>query len=386
MDLVERINKGHGIFFFRCEDDVCRNTLPKTIDVLRSHYPIFEQSLIVVEDSLEQSFVHAVPAIGRNVLFAAPAAVAALVPISNADSDITMASLVERLTASSDKAASLSISVKSLADAAMVKARRVRENLGALYETPQQRVSGACLVTSLYDEHNLLRLSEYLACVVINFDIFERIAICYESSSGLLATVLQEVAGRLSIAPGRLLLLPYQQRPTFEELFSVRMLFPEGTIVAVANADIAFDASFARVTSVDLSKTVAVLTRRDISEDGTEARLILLDDGTPDTFSADTWIFSTPFEADFHLDYPIGTFYCDSFINYQISTSSRYSAINPCLDVNAFHLHDDRFNSTAEKFRRDRDAIEVLYRQERERNGGADPRKGVVWSTIEMAL
>lgn len=385
LDLAERINAGRGVFFFRCEDDVCRNTLPKTIDVLRSHYPAFEQSLIVVEDTLEPAFANGASAVGRDILFAAPSALATLESISGADSIAATTSLVERLMVGSDQSASLSISVKGLADAVMLKAIQVREKLGVHYESPRHRLPDACLVTSLYDEHNLLRLPEYLACVVLNAEIFERVVIYYESSSGLLAAVLQEIVNRISLAPGRLLLVPYQKRPTFEELFSARTLFPAGTIIAVANADIAFDASFARVAAVDLTKTVAILSRRDISEDGTKASLIRLGNGFPNTFSADAWIFSTPFEADFFLDYPIGSFHCDSFINYQISTSSRYEVVNLCLDVNAFHLHDERFNSSAEKHQRDYDAIQERYLRERERNGGADPIMGVAWSTVSMA-
>ncbi|MEO8331585.1 MAG: glycosyltransferase family 2 protein [Gallionella sp.] len=385
MDLADRIYAGRGVFFFRCEDDVCRNALPRTIDVLCRHYPVFEQALIMVEDTLEPAFANGASAVGRNILFAAPSALAALESRSGAHHIASTASLVEQLTAGSDKAASLSISVDSLVDAVILKAAQVREKLGGQYESPQQRLPDACLVTSLYDEHNLLRLPEYLACVVLNAEIFERIVIYYESSSGLLAAVLREIVDRISIAPGRLLIIPYQKRPTFEELFSARTLFPAGTIIAVANADIAFDASFAKVAALDLTKTIAILSRRDISVDGTQARLIRLDNGSPNTFSADVWIFSTPFQADFFLDYPIGSFHCDSFINYQISTSSRYEVVNPCLEVNAYHLHDDRFNSSAEKHQRDFEAIQELYRRESERNGGADPIRGVAWSTIGTA-
>jgi hypothetical protein len=113
--------------------------------------------------------------------------------------------------------------------------------------------------------------------------------------------------------------------------------------------------------------------------------LIRLGNGAPNTFSADAWIFRTPVQVDFLLDYPIGSFHCDSFINHQISTSARYGVINPCLDIKAFHLHDDRFNSSSEKQRRDAEAIKAILERERQRNAGANPIKGVAWSTVASA-
>jgi hypothetical protein len=256
--------------------------------------------------------------------------------------------------------------------------------LDGLFERPSAPAPSSCLVVSLYDERNRPRLVEYLACLVANLDAFERIIICYESTNGVLASIVGEIVALLETSPDRLHLLPCASRPTFEELFGAGALLPDGTTVAVANADIAFDASFLRIGSLDLSRSIVVLTRYDISRDGRTALLIHWDNGAPNTLSADAWIFRTPFASDFNLDYPIGTFYCDSFINNQISKSSRYDAINPCFDVRAFHLHDDRFNSSAAK-QADTRGIDTRHQDEWERNGRANPIKGVAWSSLESA-
>lgn len=276
----------------------------------------------------------------------------------------------------------LSITARELAAEAIQKAVHFSGKLASQFLSLSAPVPGTCLVTSLYDEQNLIRLVEYLACIAENLRVFEKIAIFYERSSGLLASVLDELLLQLEIRPGRLLIMPFKKRPTFEELFSVRTLFPNGTVVAVANADVAFDASFAHIKKVDLSKNFVVLSRRDISRDGSQAWLIRLENGTPNTFSADAWIVSTPFEPDFFLDYPIGTMHCDSFINHQVSKSTRYEVVNPCLDIRVFHLHDDRFNSSAQKQQRDHSEIMRVYDLERARNNGVDPIHGVAWSTL----
>jgi hypothetical protein len=241
-----------------------------------------------------------------------------------------------------------------------------------------------CLVTSLYDETSSARLTEYLACVVENLNVFERIIALYESTSGTVASIVHAIGDELEAARDRIELRPVPSRPTIGDLFSVRQSMPPGIIVAAANADVAFDASFVKMVHADLSGLVAVLTRHDIAPDGRSARLIRWDNGAPNVLSSDAWIVRTPFDPDFHLDYPVGTFYCDSFINNQIRRSSRYEAINPCFDVRIFHLHDARFNPSSAK-QADAQAISRLYEKERDRNGEGNPILGVAWSTLEHA-
>jgi hypothetical protein len=293
---------------------------------------------------------------------------------------------LERLIESGCQSAGhLSISVDTLLLSVTRKALHFATALDAEFTPLDQPLSKTCLVTSLYDEPNLIRLIEYTACFRANLDIFEQIIVYYEAKRGLLSSLLHKISETTDLATGRLLILPYQKRPTFAELFSIKTSLPPGMVLSIANADIVFDASLSKISRVDLTKTVVVLSRRDISPDGKHARLIRLENGNPNTFSEDAWIVATPFEPDFFLDYPIGTMHCDSFINHQLSKSKRYDVINPCFDIKVFHLHDERFNSSSEKAKRDHEEIKRNYNAERERNNGEDPVKGVAWCTLESA-
>lgn len=383
--LVERIADGSGIYFIRCGSSQCREAIQKTLSMLCSHFPRFAQSLVLVESSSETATDVSAPADESNMIAVPGTLLDKMITMANATAVDGIGEL-ETLAESGDSAAHcLMVSTRALALEAISKASHFSDKLGEAYEQLPAPLPVSCMVTSLYDELNLVRLIEYIACVVENLKVFERIAIYYEAGNGLLAAVLHEISEELAIPPGRLLLIPYQKRPTFEELFSVQTLFPAGTTIAVANADIVFDASFSKIERVDLSKNIVVLSRRDISQQGTKAGLIHLENDIPNTFSSDAWITTTPVKADFFLDYFIGTMHCDSFINYQVSTSSHYGIINPCLDISIFHLHDERFNSSTEKAKREAEVMKINYSRECERNGGKDPLRGVAWSTITNA-
>lgn len=384
-DLVKAISVGKGLYFIRCEAGPYSAALHKTLQVMRKHYPSFAESLFLTESPVDNAREGGPVDRAENVLSAPRELLDKLSDRAGAKEIKHIGDLEELLESDNRKAHCLSLSARSLATEAIRKATRFSEKLAGEYEILTGPVPGSCLVTSLYDEQNLLRLIEYLACVVTNLRVFKRIVIYYEATNGLFAGLLHSISEELAIPPGRLLLVPFQKRPTFEELFSVQSLLPDGTVIAVANADIAFDASFLKVKEVDLSRNIVILSRRDISRDGRRASLIRLESGLPNTYSSDAWIASTPFEPDFFLDYLIGTMQCDSFINHQVSKSARYGAINPCLDIRIFHLHDDRFNSSEEKAKRDGEAIKQNNNYERARNGGEDPVKGVAWTTLAGA-
>ena len=104
------------------------------------------------------------------------------------------------------------------------------------------RVSRSALVSSLFDESNLFRFVEYLACLVLNLEVFERLVLCYESNNGLLQGAIERLTDRSGAVLGRVLLVPYGARPTFQQLFDLQAVLPQETLLAVANADVAFDA------------------------------------------------------------------------------------------------------------------------------------------------
>ncbi|MEF8709224.1 MAG: glycosyltransferase [Candidatus Accumulibacter propinquus] len=384
-NFLDGLKTGKGLYFIRCEEGECRSSLSKSLSVMRAHHPELSAGLILIEGSTE-SFTEVPTMSDGTVLVTSGDLIDMLTARIKPQELDGIWDLEDLLDSGRPDSAHLSISTRSLAAESIRRAARFADRLGGDFETVSAPVKSSCLVTSLYDERNLLRLVEYVACVVENLRVFSQVVILYEAGGGLLMSVLHIVADAMGISPGRLLILPFQKRPTFEDLFSIKTFLPAGTIIAAANADVVFDASFARIGHVDLSGKMIVLSRRDVSRDGTVATLIRLENGSPNTFSADAWIVKTPFDHDFFLDYPIGTMHCDSFINHQLSVSRKYRALNPCFDVRVFHLHDERFNSSAEKQRRDFDIIRKSYNLERARNDNADPVKGVAWSTLSTAL
>jgi hypothetical protein len=381
--LLASLRNAQGVHFVLCADLALRPALGRTLALILDHEPVVQERIVIVEgvilmedDAAQKGGTHFV---ASAELIHALAQACGAVPLANA------LSLEETLRDGATTCTCTTISFDSLTGETLHKASRFETDLGSRFAVAAAPVAGSAMVTSLYDEHNLIRLVEYLTCVVLNLRVFERVFICYESHDGILHAIMRRLATQLALPVGQLVVLPYEARPTFEELFRVRNLLPKGTLLAAANADIAFDASFAELKNLDPSSTITVLSRWDVTDGGRDAALIRLEHGVPNTYSADAWIVTTPFEPDFFLDYPIGTMHCDSFINNQIGLSARYRVINPCFDVKVFHLHDERFNSSAQKQVRDLKEIQERYGMERSRNGSSDPVKGVGWSTLAGA-
>jgi hypothetical protein len=372
-----------NVYFVQCAAGPCCSAWDKTLQVLRAHYPAAAQSLFLIANARDDAAQNEPRAADDNVIWGVGKSLEQLATQADATQVADLTTLADLLKAGDLRPRRISISPRTLAEQAIAAADRFRQKLGNEYDAPLAPTAGSCLVTSLYDEQNLLRLNEYLSCLVLNLQVFERIAISYEASDGLLGIVVHAIAERLSIPPGRILLMPQSGRPTFEELFALQSLVPHGSTLAVANADVIFDASFGRLAEIDHSGNVVVLSRRDIVEGTPRTRLVhLRTNSAPNIFSADAWIVSTPFAPDFPLQYEIGTMHCDSYINNRISTSKRYSALNPCFDVHVFHHHDERFNSTLAKRDRDGEAIRARYEQERARLGGLEPLTGVAWCAV----
>jgi hypothetical protein len=216
------------------------------------------------------------------------------------------------------------ISLASIQKEVIFKSDLFRKDLSQTYEMSTDSIPKTSMVTSLYDEFNLIRLIEYLACLIINLSVFQKIVIFYESNNNLFYSLFRIIIRKLNIESGRLIILPFDLRPKFEDLFSVQDLFEQGTLLAVINADIVFDRSLDLLAAMDLKDVITILSRRDVSHDGKTSKLIRLENGSPNTFSADAWIVRTPFEPDFYLDYPIGTMHCDSFINNQVGLSKKF--------------------------------------------------------------
>jgi hypothetical protein len=379
-DLIEALRARRRVHIVRTSHPALREAARHTVATLRQHHSSLDGAVILTEDDGFRP--DGAPSDLRGDLRASAQLLDALQRALNAKAHSDIADMESVLSRSIEECTTWTVSFDSLAKSALRKAERVSSALASQFQRSMNPAPATAFVTSVYDEHNLIRLVEYLACIVLNAQSVERLVLCYEARDGTFQMVLERIWAMLELQPHRLALVPLARRPTFELLFGLQMLLPAGTRLALCNADVVLDGTFGRLAESADDKVVYAISRWDIDFEAGSAAPIRLENGTPNTFSADAWIVTTPFAPDFHLDYGIGTIHCDSFINNQVGRSQHYRVINPCLDVHVYHLHDSRFNSSAEKQVRLKEEIERRYEAERLRNGGLSPLKGAPWTYL----
>lgn len=379
--LVAALTAREGVHFITAPEPAVQAAVVQTLIRVAHDQPSADGPVLIVADGASRGADLA----GSRVFEAPEALVTALASACARESGTGLTGLDR---ASRERGPSLHVAVDSatLVDEAVARAAWLAQTQSPRYSTPSAPLRRSALVSSLFDERNLFRFVEYVACLVLNLQVFERLVICYESSNGLLLSAIERLTSTSNMALGRVLFVPYGARPTFQQLFDLQSVLPDDVLLAVANADVAFDASLVKLSSMDLTDTVAVLSRWEVARPGETPSLIRYANGTPNVLSADAWIARTPFIPDFRLDFEIGTLQCDSFINNQLGKSARYRAINPCLDVCIFHVHDERFNTSAQKQARNQRDMEVRYEAERLRNGGDDPVRGLAWCVAATTL
>ncbi len=240
------------------------------------------------------------------------------------------------------------------------------------------------LAISLYDESNNNRAKEYLECIHRNLQHFDVIAIFYEKSNeSIYDLVNNSIASHRSKPKAEIMWIHTANRPTFDYIFNtIDFIFPR-TVAFVANADIAFDETANKVNEAITENSFFVLSRNELApQTGTGDELVINYFGLPNTLSSDAWIYLTPRKTKFRADFPIGTFHCDSFLNYHIHKSG-YMLYNPCLSVNALHIHDPVFNSSDTKKSVLAKQIDEVLIHETALCGGETPIRGVQWCRIE---
>lgn len=198
--------------------------------------------------------------------------------------------------------------------------------------TPPTNDPGYVLITSLYNERNQDRVREYLICLQqnLNHTLIKKVVIFYDTGKD----VLNHEENRLLEAIKKLpVTIEYlQDRPDFELCFNfANTHFPHERII-IANADIFFNDTLAKLSSFDLANTFIALTRWNLQKNG-----VIQFYGS--NFSQDVWIFTTPLRPFKKSSYKLGTPACDIYIAYQAKAAG-LNVINPALSVQAIHLHN----------------------------------------------
>jgi hypothetical protein len=191
---------------------------------------------------------------------------------------------------------------------------------------PWSRAQGGAttLLTAFYEDAAAPRREELLACVRRNVA---------DESIGEIHLFLEEALNAeacSALADPKIRLVDHGRRATFRELFDYANDNLAGRHVAIANADIYFDGSLARLGGYDLSNELLCLSRWNVESDGS-AWLF----EHPD--SQDAWIFEAPirpFPCDFHLGLPA----CDNRLAWEAEQAG-LAVSNPARSLRAYHLH-----------------------------------------------
>jgi glycosyltransferase involved in cell wall biosynthesis len=246
---------------------------------------------------------------------------------------------------------------------------------------PEKTAKPRLLVTTVYDEGVTGRAEEIASCVAKNSTCFDAIAIFYERSDGSMKSRITTQTSRMK-STARFWWFDINQRPTFEELFDAADMFFPPSMVVVANSDVVFDDTIERLDAKDLQGKFLVLSRRESADGGFTPGAHIADEvGMPNTLSADAWIYASPRTERFRADFGVGTFNCDAYLNFHICKSS-YRLYNPCLSINAVHVHNPLYNSSDQKKTVQATEIERT-RQREEARYGENPVKGVQWCRWE---
>ncbi len=184
------------------------------------------------------------------------------------------------------------------------------------------------LLTGFYVDADPRRHSEILECLRRNTanPYIDEIHLLVEQPVELEALRLKYP----ELAAEKIRLVLHARRAAYAQFFSYANTRLPGTTVVLANADIYFDRSLARLLDYDLHGRFLCLTRWDVQSDGSASFF-------EHPASQDAWIFQTPLRhinADFHL----GVLGCDNRLAWEAEHAG-LTLSNPGRSVRAYHLH-----------------------------------------------
>lgn len=191
------------------------------------------------------------------------------------------------------------------------------------------------LITTLYNETKQERVKEYLECMERNLahPAIEEIHVFYDTSKdapqdNLILEYLQENNVRIKYISGR---------ASFGQLFDYANQECPNQKVIVTNADIYFNETLFLLQDFDFTNRFLALTRWDRYQDGT-LKLLRNSNGTPNTFSQDSWFFQTPLKKIECSFINMGILFCDSELAYRANESG-LEVFNPCYSIQCIHVH-----------------------------------------------
>jgi hypothetical protein len=184
------------------------------------------------------------------------------------------------------------------------------------------------LLTGFYADPDPRRREELLECLRRNAanPLIDRIDLFVEDRPDVegLETAYPALSG------AGVGLIPHGRRATYRELFAHASRRWPGDRVIVANADVYFDETLARLEGHDLGGRLLCLSRWDVRADGSAE---LFDHPA----SQDAWIFQAPLR-DVACDFHMGVLGCDNRLAWEAEHAG-LALSNPARSIRANHLH-----------------------------------------------
>jgi hypothetical protein len=128
------------------------------------------------------------------------------------------------------------------------------------------------------------------------------------------------------------------ERLTYKKAFDYCNGFVKGELWILANADIYFNDTLAKIESYDLDNTLIALLRYELNSSGELNIFTYKDTGKPRDDSQDAWIFKTPIISTTDMDFHLGVGGCDNKIAHLFSKQD-YRLLNPCSEIEITHKH-----------------------------------------------
>jgi FkbM family methyltransferase len=188
------------------------------------------------------------------------------------------------------------------------------------------------LLLGCYFEAREARRDELLSCLRLNI-ANPAIARVHLFAEDVDCRALVERSGTGS----KMCWIEHGRRIAFSDLFDYANAILAGRVVAVANADIFFDATLELVARYELHRTLLCLSRWEELPDG-PAHFARAD-------SQDAWIFRAPvprFSCDWHLGIPG----CENRLAFEASRAG-LRLVNPSRSIRARHLHTSQMRNVS---------------------------------------
>jgi hypothetical protein len=184
------------------------------------------------------------------------------------------------------------------------------------------------LLVGFYQDVNPIRTQEFVECVRRNAanPFVDRIVVFLEEA----LTAFDACASFPILAHRKVCLVGHGRRLTYCDLFEYANRHFAGRLIALANADIYFDATLAALDDRPLAGRMFCLSRWDETSPGVQRHFDRSD-------SQDAWLFESPLpriEGSFHLGAPG----CDNRIAYEAERAGLLVS-NPSRTIRACHLH-----------------------------------------------